>query len=153
MVFTSNDKLHQRVAPLFMRKDQIFVPGTELKADLAKLNEHYSALPEDVKQEGVMSFAFYPPVDGDFLTSRLWDRFMAREWRKRAVEPRVNLSPEMEKKIIADMKRMKTASAASAVAPSSSDEKDGMLFSIRVPVQMGKWRLLPPGIEKTGDAK
>ena len=34
MVFVSNDKLHKRVVPLFLRDDQSFIVGDDLKADL-----------------------------------------------------------------------------------------------------------------------
>jgi hypothetical protein len=49
MVFTSRDKLHAKTVPLFLNEDQVFVRGDDLKADLAKLDEHYSRLPDDVK--------------------------------------------------------------------------------------------------------
>jgi len=34
MIFISNDKLHQRAAPLFMTDKQVFVVGDDLKKDL-----------------------------------------------------------------------------------------------------------------------
>lgn len=79
-LFVSGDNLHKRVAPLFMRKDQLFVWGGELKADLSALNKHYMGLPQDTKDKGIMSFAKKPPIEGDFLTSKLWD-LMGTEWR------------------------------------------------------------------------
>jgi hypothetical protein len=59
-VFTSSDNLHERVVPLFLRNDQSFVKGPDLKADLRKLDEHYSALPEEVKRTGFHKFAARP---------------------------------------------------------------------------------------------
>ncbi len=59
MVFTSRDTLHKRTAPLFLADDQVFVHGDDLKADLAKLDDYYSKLPEKVRRKGVMSFAHY----------------------------------------------------------------------------------------------
>lgn len=50
-LFISGDKLHKSVAPLFMRKDQLFVWGPELKADLSALNKHYMALPQETKDK------------------------------------------------------------------------------------------------------
>jgi len=76
MVFTSNDKLHANIAPFFLRDNQTFVLGSELKADLAKLDEHYDAFPDDVKKRGVSSFAYYPPHDDKFLVTKLWDKHM-----------------------------------------------------------------------------
>ena len=47
-----------------------------------------------------MSFAHYPPTEGDFLTSKLWDKLMAPEWRRHATQPREPLSAEMERSLI-----------------------------------------------------
>src|SRR5437879_13417707 len=87
MAFTSRDRLHERTAPLFLDENQVFIRGDDLKADLAKLDTHYCKLSDDEKQRGVMSFAHYPPLDGDFLVSKLWDRLMRQGWRERAGRP------------------------------------------------------------------
>ena len=50
MVFVSNDNLHARAATCFLAKDQVFLSGRELKADLAKLDAHYSQLQSLVAQ-------------------------------------------------------------------------------------------------------
>ena len=83
MIFVSNDKLHARTAPLFMNEDQAFVKGDDLKEDLACLDEYYSTFPAEVQEKGIISFAPYPPVEGNYLTSKLWDRFLP-EWRANA---------------------------------------------------------------------
>ena len=57
MMFVSNDNLHYRTASLFLRSDQEFVRGSDLKADLKRLNTHYLALPEEKRDEGVMRIA------------------------------------------------------------------------------------------------
>jgi hypothetical protein len=82
MVFVSNDKLHAAIAPLFLREDQSFVAGGELKPDLRKLDAYYDAFPDDVKERGVMSFAVFPPLDDTFLVTRLWDKHMSPKWRQ-----------------------------------------------------------------------
>ena len=76
-----NDKLHSDIIPFFLRENQTYVSGTELKADLANLDRHYDALPDDVKKRGVMSFAFYPP-DEPFLVTQLWDKHMSPKRRE-----------------------------------------------------------------------
>jgi hypothetical protein len=89
---------------------QVFVHGDDLKADLAKLDAHYSSLLSDEeKLRGVMSFAHYPPVVGDFLVSKLWDKLMNPEWRKWAVRPPVIESKESEAKIIAEINKLTDA--------------------------------------------
>jgi hypothetical protein len=84
-VFTSSDRLHALTAPLFLRSDQTFVPGMELKADLAMLDAYYSSLPEEIRRRGVFRFASNPPADTKYLTTRLWDKHRPL-WREHSVE-------------------------------------------------------------------
>jgi hypothetical protein len=79
MVFVSSDHVHQRCVPLFARKNQMFVWGPELKADLQRINEHYSKLPAATKELGAIKFAATPPVEGDLLVTRIWNSFRKRE--------------------------------------------------------------------------
>lgn len=60
-VLVSNDNLHKRTAPLFMESDQQFIVGDEIKPELKKLDEYYDALPQEVKDEGIIKFTTYPP--------------------------------------------------------------------------------------------
>ena len=57
MVFASMDKLHAWTVPVFLREDQEFVWGADLKADLKRLDTYFDSLPDDVKAEGVLKFA------------------------------------------------------------------------------------------------
>jgi hypothetical protein len=98
MVFTSSDKFHRSCAPLFLRPDQQFVWGPELKAELKRLNEYYSGMPESTKEKGLFAIAAQPPVTEGALMTQLWDRFLRPAWRK----PRgfnVDLDPEKGKKL------------------------------------------------------
>ncbi|HEX4277305.1 MAG TPA: hypothetical protein VHZ74_18240 [Bryobacteraceae bacterium] len=62
-VFVSSDKLQRRSAPLFLGKDQRFVWGPELKADLTKIVEQYKNLPQEEQEKGMMKYAHFPPND------------------------------------------------------------------------------------------
>jgi hypothetical protein len=75
MIFVSSDDLHRRTAPLFMRPEQQFVWGIDLKAALKAINEHFLKLPEEEREKGISKFAGSPPP-GD-LVADLWDQFMA----------------------------------------------------------------------------
>jgi len=91
-IFLSTDRLHQKCAPLFMRDDQSFVWGQELKADLQRLVTHYSALPEAESDEGVLVFASTPPRnDDECVVGKLWDRHVRQPWRRKPE----SISPEM----------------------------------------------------------
>jgi hypothetical protein len=154
-VFVSNDRLHRRCVPCFLTEHhavvagrevsvrQEFITGDDLKADLAKLDAHYSALPEEVRARGVMAFAHHPPPDGDFLVTRLWDRFLPK-WRENiAREP---LGPEAHAKVLEHMKGMKQARPVGGEAARNVDAQSAgfVMFERRVPARRGKWRLLPP---------
>jgi hypothetical protein len=104
-VFTSFDKFHAQIIPHFLNDErQVFVPGVDLKADLAALARYYDALPTDERSKGAMSYAAYPPRTGDFLTSRLYDRFVPG-WRKFAENP-IEVTPERSKMIMEEMRPM-----------------------------------------------
>jgi len=62
-VFASSDNLHRRSAPYFLRKDQSFVWGPDLKAELKKLVEHYIAFSAEIAEQGLHGFAPAPPPD------------------------------------------------------------------------------------------
>ncbi|MDQ7062505.1 MAG: hypothetical protein Q9M43_15875 [Sulfurimonas sp.] len=79
-IFISGDKLHKRTAHYFMKKNQEFIWAPDLKNDLLLLNKHYEKLPLKIKEQGLFSFATYPPEEDIFLTTRLWDKFLPR-WR------------------------------------------------------------------------
>lgn len=81
-VFVSSDRLHQRCAPLFLRNNQTFVWGQELKADLQRLVTQYKALPEFEREKGIRTFAPKPPRDDkNGLLGNLWDRHVG-SWRE-----------------------------------------------------------------------
>lgn len=80
MMFVSSDKLHRKCASLFLRPDQEFVWGNDLKESLKALNAYYMGLPDQDKEKGIMSFANGPPPHFDSLVATLWDRHLPA-WR------------------------------------------------------------------------
>ena len=141
MVFASMDKLHARTAPLFLRDDQQFLWGADVKADLGRLDEHYSKLPEETRRRGVMSFAHRPPLDGDFLVTQLWDRFLSPIWRAPRT-PRTTSTDEAVKKLTREFREAKSAPAGSTDLKVS--QADFVILEQSVPRRFGKWNLVPP---------
>ncbi len=78
MMFVSNDRLHQRSAPFFLRPDQEFVWGPQLKENLAEINGHYLSHAEFHERSGVLSWADPPPVVGNQKVNNLWNRLLAK---------------------------------------------------------------------------
>ncbi|MEK7478699.1 MAG: hypothetical protein AAB626_02120 [Patescibacteria group bacterium] len=146
MVFTSNDHLHKSLTPLFLRPNQSFVSGKELKADLGKLDAHYDALPQETKTRGVYFFAHSPPHDTSFLTTRLWDKHMSPSWRDRKTpEPKPN-SP-IGKGLMEKIKELeKKAKIEGTTQPSRPGESDQMIIRRMVSAKRGKWTRFPPEV-------
>lgn len=145
MVFVSNDNLHQKTVPCFLTSDQVFVRGADFKADLAKLNAHYSNLPPEVTERGVMSFAVRPP-DSGFLVSKLWDRFMRKNWRVEVQE--IPRTPEGDARFVEHVNNIAEAGRREVPDQSAPDgDNDFMVLEHSIPVKMGRWRLLPLGFE------
>lgn len=154
MLFVSNDRLHENTVPLFIGADQVFCRGVDLKADLAKLDTHYSTLPEDVREQGVMRFAAYPPLGGGFLATEHWDRLMSPRWRQDAEGTDAQVSPRLQEALLELVKKFSSESPPSTepnAGQSSVDvaSADAVVFESRVPLRMGKWRILPPGVERS----
>ena len=97
-VFTSKDRFHEQIVPLFLDPFQTFVSGDDLKAEMKKLVEHYSRLPESDLDSGLINFAANPPDETDFLTTRLWDKYLPG-WRNKISYIDHN-DPEYNKKTI-----------------------------------------------------
>lgn len=142
MIFVSSDRLHQRCAPLFLRADQEFVWGPDLKRDLANLNKHYSQLPDSTKERGVLSFAGVPPKEGDFLVAQLWDRHFPK-WRQRG-EKRAIREPLEEKKLVERLKRFTNTPGVPLIEGDLNMKNVDMLsINRRVRKKKGSWWQVP----------
>ena len=86
MLFVSNDRLHQRCAPLFLRPNQEFVWGPDLKANLGQINEHFLKLPKKIREQGVYSLVDDPPPIWNQAVRSLWSRLLPK-WQEAGKEP------------------------------------------------------------------
>jgi hypothetical protein len=141
-IFTSGDKLHEKIVPLFMETNQVFIKAQELKSALRKLDDHYSKLPEEIKAQGIIRFAPHPPIDCETLVSNIWDRFRPG-WRQNDIH---QVSPDDNAKVEYLEKAFKK------VIPIRSedrrpDELDYIYTETEVPRKKGKWDIFPEGID------
>jgi hypothetical protein len=81
-VFTSHDVFHKTLAPIVKKPWQTFVPGEELKTDLAKIAAHWDSMSDEIKATGSMNYAAYPPRNPELLTYRLWDKHVGEGWKQ-----------------------------------------------------------------------
>lgn len=152
-VFVSRDRLHQRAAPLFLRPNQDFVWGDDLKSDLAALNVKLLELPEEVREQGLMKFAGRPPVDHQGKVAELWDRHASR-WRQRQATP--PMPPEKEKELLARLKAMDQFSPMPAgFRPRrvADAEPNSMMFKRSIHRRQGSWYILPKDFDPDADAR
>jgi hypothetical protein len=139
MVFVSSDDLHRRTAQLFMRDDQAFVWGIDLKPALKAINEHFLGLPEEELEKGISAFAHSPPAGN--LVAELWDRFMRSGYRDD--EP-VKMSLEDEAKLIKRAKEFRKQATLGPGEMTSEEEDDEMMSVARmVRKKRGSWWQLP----------
>jgi hypothetical protein len=102
-VFSSSDRLHVDLFPVFARRDQNFVVGRDLKAALQEMVDYYDRLSEDDKRHGSMTYADYPPVNMDNSITRLFDdRFP--DWRQGANIPRPPRDTSGDAELLAKIK-------------------------------------------------
>ena len=152
-LFTSNDKLHRRTVPLFLGEGQSYLPADELKGALKELDDHYSELPDEVKELGVLAFASYPPPELDNVVTRLWDEHMRRDWRDVARRREAELGkPRDEDAEQVSLGEIKQRMAEAESLPQDAAEPEGgadyFITSRRVPAQKGKWRMVSEEIEE-----
>ena len=146
MMFVSNDKLHRRTSRLFLRSNQQFVWGADLKTDLDRLNTHYSALPAVERERGVMRLARHPPIDGGYLTTVLWRRWMAD-----TVFSRPDYASAMEGKgsrhLVKELRAFTEGETlAASQIPKSADDVEAMVIKRMVRRRKGSWHLVPKSV-------
>jgi hypothetical protein len=125
-----------------MRDNQEFVWAQELKADLARMNTHYLALPESERERGVSAFAHLPPKTGDFLTARIYDRF-GDHWRREPDD--IKIQDRETEKVLVDELTAFSKSTEVIPAPDDSDDPSLNCHSLtrQVHKRKGSWWQLP----------
>lgn len=145
MMFVSSDRLHQKCARLFLRKDQEFVWGLDLKADLKKLNEHFLPLAAQGEVPALLTFPNPPPTGVAPLVDRLWAGFMApRALGDREPEPR---NARDQARVVRRLSEMLASSRCRTSAHGDSlGEPDALIFKRSVRRCRGSWLQIPDDV-------
>ena len=152
MMFASSDKLHRQTASLFLRADQKFVWGLDLKKDLKRLNAHFSALPANEREQGIMHIAQHPPVEGNFLTTSLWRKWMS-DTAFSGSDYTGGMETEQSRKLT---DKLTAFTRGKTISPSQLAQIDGepeaMAIQRSVHHRKGSWYLLPKDLpDRTDD--
>jgi hypothetical protein len=144
--FISSDRLHRSCAPLFIRGNQMFVWGLDLKSDLKQLNKHYLELPEATRNAGIMAFARTPPVDTAPLVVQIWDHTHPA-WRGNVEKPVPPLSDEMTKKILEEVKGLEQAETIGSGDVVDESEHPSMIVKRSIHKRKGSWYQVPKDLK------
>ncbi len=152
-IFTSNDKFHQELAPFFMRDDQTFIKGSDLKDDLKRIDQYYSAFPEDVKNRGTMTFAISPPDNTEYWITRMWDKYMSSSWRDmhtKKFDGTDVVDEEKEKELRDKMNKFfNEGEPVDMSSLKSLDQAHSLGIKRMVSARKGKWVKFPPEVLKS----
>lgn len=141
-LFTSSDKLHKKCAPLFMRTNQEFIWGIDLKAELKRVNNYFFQLPESERNLGVLRLSSSPIGDDDSLMIRIWDRHLPN-WRKSNV---IHNMPnrEGEKKLVQYLQGFNEFSSNKITSPiTDTSNPENLSINRVVRKKKGNWYQLP----------
>jgi hypothetical protein len=143
-LFASSDNLHRRTAPHFLRPDQEFIWGHDLKAGLKAVNTHFLQVPEEQREKGIMSFADVPPDSN--MVADLWDKHLRSGVRREQPEP--GRDPERD-----TVKKLKEFRKQPTLPPGQivPDQEDMISISRSVHRKRGSWWQVPKDLPATAD--
>ena len=144
MIFISSDKLHKHVTPLFLRPDQEFVWGFDLKKSLKEINIYYSCYPDSEKEKGLWALAPTPPMQVLSLIAELWDRHLL-DWRKNKQNNSVTKIPfeDIEKNI---KQIEKTPTLKTEPGEINTKDINSAIKKRKAQKKKGSWYLFPKDI-------
>lgn len=144
-IFISGDNFHKTCAPYFLREDQKFIWGEDMKKSLGELNDHYSKFPDEEKKKGIMHFANRPPKEINGFVSSLWDCYCP-DWR--IEDPRTVISPEANKLLGEKLSRWTNSAQAEDMSSVNLNDLDTMSIERSVRAKRAGWYILPENIDK-----
>ncbi len=103
--FCSGDNFHREFCSYFLRRDQDFVWGGELKRDLQIISSFYKGMTNEEKKYYEKNLGHYPPPIPDSITNILWQKHM-RPWTPGSGNLVVDMSEEKKKKLTDHINRI-----------------------------------------------
>lgn len=145
MIFVSSDNLHRRCAPLFIRPNQKFVWGPDLKAGLREINAYYASLPDAEKEKGLFEMAPNPP-DMPGIVPDLWRAFLPGY--AKAKTPKKEVDPILREAVTKEIRdKIKRAMSAPPAPHQSTGKSDSVIIQRIARKRRGDWWQLPKDLK------
>jgi hypothetical protein len=146
-LFVSSDNLHRRCAPLFMRTNQEFVWGVDLKVGLKQTNTHFLTLPEEERDKGIMKFGGRPPTGNS--VSEVWDRHMRS--KKRSDKDDRPPDPERDAELVKRLKEFRKQATLDPHDPTIDQNDDMLSIERKISRKRGSWWQVPKDLPADAD--
>ncbi len=140
--FLSNDKLHHRVVPLFLAKNQRHLVASDLKCDLAKLEQSLWERSDEEKQGGLFKLAKVVRDSVSALKSEIWEYMPSAE-----IEDDVYDRPSASF-LLGTFENIEQSPTAPWFSKAQSKSPDYVTIRRSVHVQRGRWQMFPPNVRK-----
>jgi hypothetical protein len=108
MAFSSSDKFHQILVPHYIRDDQRFVPGPDLKADLTRLAQEWDVNFQKDMKAWDAKYGSGPPENTNSVVYKLW-RELSPKWTPGKESGFSQNEPEKVKKLNEQMDEFNNA--------------------------------------------
>lgn len=141
-VFVSTDKLHRNCAPLFLRPDQTFVWGGDLKADLTATNAAFSSLPEETKAKGIYSFAKQLPDQVQGVIRPLLQQYTPSLLQ--AATDSISINAEATKRVVEHVKAWESAPEVAQTVETAGMPMESLVLKRSILRQRGAWVQVRP---------
>ena len=96
--FCSRDNFHRELSSYFLRSDQDFIWGDDLKADLQVILAYKNKMTDADKKLYEIHFGNYPPPLADSITYNIWLKRM-RPWTPKSGNLAIEMSEDAKKKM------------------------------------------------------
>ncbi len=131
-LFSSDDKFHKMLTPLFLDSDQTFITGEDLKSDLRRLVELRDEQDTDKQSTWVQKHRQYPPDIASSFTTEMWLKNVPKNVRQAETFPS-DLTPEQQRKIVEKTNRLsKSAENPNQTEPFSDEDTDFIIIERKV---------------------
>lgn len=137
--FVSWDRLHRVCAPHFLRADQTFVWGQQLKGSLKAINEHFLALPPEKRRGSIYQFADTLPAEVEGVAHDLYKRYTPSLLRKRnRIKPSA-IPGDKVSELVKQIKSFESAPFSQEAMMTTLDRMDGLVVKRSVHATRGSW--------------